>query len=136
MAHSPLDGLERMVPPWRKRKGSDQPQWLSMGDMGETPKSPTPVRETPGRKKRIEVTTPVRTTILTTINLHGIRCKLKSGDWGAVMAELKASEIDLSQRKHNAPAVDVSVARKRTNCAASTILTVDIARKLMDQEAK
>ena len=42
----------------------------------------------------------------------------------------------MSQRKQNVPAVDVSVTRKRTNCGASTILAVDIARKLRDLQAK
>jgi len=72
MAHSPLDGLGPMVSPRRKRKVSDiasqlQAQRLSMGEIGGTPESPTPVRETPGRKKRIEVTALVRKTILATI---------------------------------------------------------------------
>ena len=101
MAHSPLDGLGPMVSPRRKRKVSDiasqlQAQRLSMGEIGGTPESPTPVCEAPGRKKRAEVTSPVRKTILTITNFHGAHGKLKSEDWDAAIAELKASKIGSS----------------------------------------
>ena len=109
--------------------------------------SPSPVRTT----TKVEPRTPTRDVIASTINIYrGTNGRVSAAGWEQVKKDLEDSNIMMSlkgvkkigyhrwkQKKAGVPVTQISVSRKRKEkCGRPTVLTSDIARRMMAIQAK